>query len=91
MDCRSRSRRILDGLRTRDTATPTAKPTIMAQEGGVVHTEILLPVQAPEEFSNRALLWNAVEKIEKAENAQLAREVEFPLPLELTREQNGQR
>ena len=29
------SRRILDGLRTRDTATPTAKLTNMAQERGV--------------------------------------------------------
>jgi ATP-dependent exoDNAse (exonuclease V) alpha subunit len=58
------------------------------RKGGVVHTGILLPAQAPEEFSNRALLWNAVEKIEKAENAQLARDVEFSLPQELTREQN---
>ncbi|MCL2602668.1 MAG: MobA/MobL family protein, partial [Treponema sp.] len=58
------------------------------RKGGVVHTGVLLPAQAPGEFSNRALLWNAVEKTEKAENAQLAREVEFSLPLELTREQN---
>jgi ATP-dependent exoDNAse (exonuclease V) alpha subunit len=33
-------------------------------------------------------LWNAVEKIEKAKNAQLAREIELALPAELTREQN---
>lgn len=38
-------------------------------------------------FSDRAVLWNAVEKIEKAKNAQLAREIELALPRELTREQ----
>ena len=56
-------------------------------KGGVVHTEILLPDHAPAAFSDRAVLWNAVEKIEKAKNAQLAREIEIALPRELTREQ----
>ena len=56
-------------------------------KGGVVHTEILLPGHAPAAFSDRAVLWNAVEKIEKAKNAQLAREIEIALPRELTREQ----
>ena len=55
---------------------------------GVVHTEILLPDHAPPEYQDRAVLWNAVEKIEKARNAQLAREIEIALPVELTREQN---
>lgn len=36
------------------------------KKGGVVHTEILLPEHAPQEFSDRAILWNSVEKIEKA-------------------------
>jgi ATP-dependent exoDNAse (exonuclease V) alpha subunit len=58
------------------------------RKGGVVHTEILLPENAPAEYSDRAVLWNAVEKIEKAKNAQLAREIELALPIELTREQN---
>jgi len=57
-------------------------------KGGIVHTEILLPAHAPASFSDRAALWNAVEKIEKAKNAQLAREIELALPVELTREQN---
>ena len=56
-------------------------------KGGVVHTEILLPNQAPAEYADRAVLWNEVEKIEKAKNAQLAREIEIALPRELTREQ----
>jgi hypothetical protein len=55
---------------------------------GIVHTEILLPEHAPREFSDRAVLWNAVEKIEKAKNSQLAREIELALPKELSREQN---
>ena len=57
------------------------------RKGGVVHTEILLPDHAPTEYADRAVLWNAVEKIEKAKNAQLAREIEIALPKELTREQ----
>ena len=57
------------------------------RKGGIVHTEILLPDNAPPSFSDRSVLWNAVERIEKAKNAQLAREIEIALPHELTREQ----
>ncbi|MCL2546213.1 MAG: MobA/MobL family protein [Oscillospiraceae bacterium] len=48
----------------------------------------MLPDHAPREYQDRAILWNAVEKIEKAKNSQLAREVQFALPKELTAEQN---
>ena len=58
------------------------------RKSGIIHTEILLPDHAPTEYSNRAVLWNAVEKIEKAENSQLARELDIALPIELTMEQN---
>lgn len=58
------------------------------RKGGVVHTEILLPDHAPAAFSDRAVLWNEVEKIEKMKNTQLAREIELALPRELTREQS---
>jgi len=51
------------------------------RKGGVVHTEILLPDHAPAEYADRAVLWNAVERVEKAKNAQLAREIEIALPL----------
>lgn len=54
------------------------------KKGGVVHTEILLPKNAPREFADRSTLWNAVEKIEKSKNAQLAREIEIALPNELS-------
>lgn len=56
------------------------------RKGGIVHTEILLPQNAPKEFSNRFVLWNSVEKIEKSKNSQLAREIEIALPKELSRE-----
>ena len=58
------------------------------RKSGVEFSEILLPKNAPSEYSNRSVLWNAVEKIEKAKNSQLAREIEIALPKELTREQN---
>lgn len=54
---------------------------------GIVHTEVLLPPHAPPDFTDRSTLWNAVEKIEKAKNSQLAREIEVALPTELDREQ----
>jgi ATP-dependent exoDNAse (exonuclease V) alpha subunit len=59
-----------------------------SRKGGIIHSEILLPTNAPREFSDRSTLWNAVEKIEKASNSQLAREIEIALPVELSTEQN---
>ena len=57
------------------------------RKGGVVHTEILLPPHAPPSFSDRSTLWNSVELYEKAGNAQLAREIDAALPIELSREE----
>ena len=56
------------------------------RKGGIAHTEILLPQNAPQEFLDRGTLWNSVEKIEKSKNSQLAREIEVALPKELDRE-----
>ena len=56
------------------------------RKGGIAHTEIILPQNAPQEFSDRGILWNSVEKIEKSKNSQLAREIEIALPKELNRE-----
>lgn len=56
------------------------------RKGGIAHTEILLPQNAPQEFSDRGTLWNSVEKIEKSKNSQLAREIEIALPKELNQE-----
>jgi hypothetical protein len=57
-------------------------------KGGVIHKEILLPEHAPAEYKVRAVLWNAVEMGERYKTAQLAREIEISLPVELSREQN---
>ena len=54
---------------------------------GVIHSEVLLPEGAPEEFADREKLWNAVEAAEKRKDSQLARDVEFAIPRELTKEQ----
>jgi len=54
----------------------------------VVHSEIVLPENAPEEFYDRAVLWNTVELSERAKNAQLARAIRVALPKEFTLEQN---
>lgn len=56
------------------------------RKGGIAYTEILLQQNAPQEFVNRSVLWNSVEKIEKSKNSQLAREIEIALPKELDRE-----
>ena len=54
---------------------------------GVVHSEVMLPEGAPERLKDREALWNEVEATEKRKDAQLAREVEFAIPRELTKEQ----
>lgn len=45
-----------------------------------MHTGILLPDNASAKYADRAALCNAVGIIEKARNAQLAREIEIALP-----------
>jgi Ti-type conjugative transfer relaxase TraA len=54
---------------------------------GVVHSEVMLPEDAPEQWSDRERLWNDVEVFEVRKDAQLAREVEFALPREMTQAQ----
>lgn len=56
-------------------------------KAGVVHSEVMLPEGAPERLRDRETLWNEVEATEKRKDAQLAREVEFAIPRELTKEQ----
>jgi Ti-type conjugative transfer relaxase TraA len=54
---------------------------------GVVHSEVMLPENAPEAWGDRERLWNDVEVCEIRKDAQLAREVEFALPREMTQAQ----
>ena len=55
---------------------------------GLVYEQILLPPQAPTEWKDRSVLWNAVEETEKTKDSRLAREFVVSLPVELGREQN---
>ncbi|WP_226635244.1 Ti-type conjugative transfer relaxase TraA [Novosphingobium profundi] len=52
-------------------------------KAGVVHSEVLLPEHAPDEWHDRERLWNDVEAAEKRKDAQLSREVEFAIPREM--------
>ena len=61
--------------------------TLKGSTGQVVHSEVMLCKNAPEEYQNRETLWNAVEKGERSSDAQLSREFEFALPRELSREE----
>ena len=58
-----------------------------SRKPGVIHSEVLLPDGAPRELANRERLWNAVEACEVRKDAQLAREVEFAIPREMTQDQ----
>jgi Ti-type conjugative transfer relaxase TraA len=54
---------------------------------GVVHSEVMLPEHAPQAWSDRERLWNDVEAFEIRKDAQLAREVEFAIPREMSEAQ----
>jgi len=58
-----------------------------SNKAGVVHSEVMLPDGAPEHLTDREKLWNAVEASEKRIDAQLAREIEFAIPREMSQEQ----
>ena len=55
---------------------------------GLIYEQVLLPPQAPPEWQDRSVLWNAVEETEKTKDSRLAREFVVSLPVELSREQN---
>jgi len=59
-----------------------------SHKGGIVHTEILLPAHAPDEYADRAVLWNTVEGVEQRKTAWLAWEFQLALPTELSKEEN---
>jgi Ti-type conjugative transfer relaxase TraA len=54
---------------------------------GVVHSEVMLPENAPQAWNDRERLWNDVEAFEVRKDAQLAREAEFAIPREMTERQ----
>ncbi len=50
---------------------------------GLVWEQIFLPQNAPQEWEDRRVLWNAVEAAEKSKDSRLARELVVALPVEL--------
>ena len=54
------------------------------------HAEILAPKDAPEWARDRSRLWNQVEAAERRKDAQVARELQIALPVELSPEQRRQ-
>ncbi|MGN6376430.1 MAG: Ti-type conjugative transfer relaxase TraA [Sphingomonas sp.] len=58
-----------------------------SNKAGVVHSEVMLPDGAPDDWHDRERLWNDVEAAELRKDAQLAREVEFAIPREMTQDQ----
>ena len=55
---------------------------------GLVYEQVLLPPQAPPEWTDRSILWNAAEETEKTKDSRLAREFVVALPTELSKEEN---
>lgn len=73
------------GSRLRDERLDRAHD--FSNKRGVVHSEVMLPDGAPDVWSDRERLWNDVEAFEVRKDAQLAREVEFAIPRELSQAQ----
>jgi Ti-type conjugative transfer relaxase TraA len=73
------------GSRLRDERLDRAQD--FSAKRGVVHSEVMLPENAPEAWRDRERLWNDVEAFEIRKDAQLAREAEFALPREMTQAQ----
>src|ERR1700753_4179254 len=73
------------GLRLRDERL--GRDQDFSAKRGVVHSEVMLPENAPEAWGDRERLWNDVEAFEVRKDAQLAREVEFAIPREMSERQ----
>ena len=54
---------------------------------GLVWAQTFLSENAPPEWADRAVLWNAVEEAEKTKDSRLAREFVVALPIEMDKEQ----
>ena len=59
----------------------------LRKQNEVIHSEILLPQNAPQEYLDRETLWNSAEKAETQWNSQLARKIIIALPNEISSEQ----
>jgi len=52
---------------------------------GLVWQDVFLPQYAPQEWTDRSVLWNAVEENERTKDSRLAREFVAALPIELNK------
>ena len=59
------------------------------RKGGLVWQEVFLPDNAPAEWADRSILWNAVEAAETTKESRLARMFVVALPVELNHEQQN--
>ena len=88
MVSRSKGRSIIAAAAYRSgkkmTDKETGKTHDYSRKTAVSFSEVFLPEGAPEEYKNSAVLWEVVQKNEKAKDAQLAREFVIALPEELT-------
>ena len=57
------------------------------RKGGLVWQEVFLPDNAPAEWADRSVLWNAVEAAETTKESRLARMFVVALPMELNHDQ----
>ena len=57
------------------------------RKGGLVWQEVFLPDNAPAEWADRSILWNAVEAAETTKESRLARMFVVALPVELNHDQ----
>lgn len=71
---------------TKMTDQQTGLVSDFTRKSGVVFSETLLCENAPSEYINREILWNAVHSIEKTKTSQLWREFEVAVPKEFTRD-----
>lgn len=53
----------------------------------VVHSQVMLPENAPVEYNDRGVLWNAVERVQNKANSRYARQFLVALPREWTKEE----
>lgn len=88
MVSRSKGRSIIAAAAYRSgkkmTDKETGKTHDYSRKTAVSFSEVFLPEEAPEEYKNSTVLWEDVQKNEKAKDAQLAREFVIALPEELT-------
>ena len=71
------------GERLTNTTTGEIHHYVAKQEHSVADAFILAPESAPGWITDRSLLWSAVEDVERRKDAQLARELNVALPVEL--------